>query len=106
MQYIYTVEYYSAIKRINAICSNVDGPRECHTEWNKLEKDKYHMTYLYVESKIWHKSTYLENRDRLTDTENRLVVVEAEWGGMDWDLGISRCELLDIEWINKVQCIA
>jgi len=23
------------------------------------------------------------------------------WGGMDWELGISRCKLLYIEWINK-----
>ena len=32
--YIYTKEYYSAIKKneIKAICSNMDGPRECHTE--------------------------------------------------------------------------
>ena len=32
--YMYTMEYYSAIKkeRNNAICSNMDGPRDCHTE--------------------------------------------------------------------------
>ena len=33
IQYIYTVEYYSAIKRQNtAICSNMDGPRDYRTE--------------------------------------------------------------------------
>ena len=32
--YIYTTEHYSAIKkeRNNAICSNVDGPRDYHTK--------------------------------------------------------------------------
>ena len=32
--YIYTMEYYSAIKKEqnNATCSNTDGPRDCHTE--------------------------------------------------------------------------
>ena len=30
MWYIYTMEYYSAIK--NAICSNTDGPRDYHTK--------------------------------------------------------------------------
>ena len=32
--HIYTTEYYSAIKKEqnNAICSDIDGPRDCHTE--------------------------------------------------------------------------
>ena len=32
--YIYTVEYHSAIKKKwnNAICSNMDGPRDYHTK--------------------------------------------------------------------------
>ena len=31
--YIYTMEYYSAIKKgENAICSDVGGPRDCYTE--------------------------------------------------------------------------
>ena len=30
MWHIYTMEYYSAIKRI--ICNEMDGPRVCHTE--------------------------------------------------------------------------
>ena len=25
-----------------AICSNISGPRDCHTKWRKSEKDKYH----------------------------------------------------------------
>ena len=27
----------------NAICSNMDRPRDCHTKWSQTEKDKYHM---------------------------------------------------------------
>ena len=30
----------------NVICSNMDGPRDCHTEWSKAEKDKYDMISL------------------------------------------------------------
>ena len=32
--HIYTMEYYPAIKkeRNSAICRDVDGPRDCHTE--------------------------------------------------------------------------
>ena len=37
------------------------------------------------------------------DIENRLVVTKEEVGGrgLDWDLGISRCRLVYIEWINN-----
>ena len=40
--HIYTMEYYSAIKRNErVICSEVDGPRDCHAELCK--SDKYHI---------------------------------------------------------------
>ena len=47
MWYIYTMEY-SAIKKEwnNAICSDIDGPRDCHTEWSKSDKDKYHISLI------------------------------------------------------------
>ena len=37
------------------------------------------------------------------DKENRLVVAEGEelGGGMGWEVGISRCKLLYMEWINS-----
>ena len=32
----------------NAICSNMDGPRDYHTKWIKSEKDKYKcITYMW-----------------------------------------------------------
>ena len=49
----------------NAICNNMDGPRECHTEWNKSERETM-WCHLYTEPKIWHKWTYILNRNRLT----------------------------------------
>ena len=30
--YIYTMEYYSQNRMNHAICNNMDGPRDCHTE--------------------------------------------------------------------------
>ena len=42
MWYVYTMEHYSAIKRMNdGICIKVDGPRDYHTKGSKSEKGKY-----------------------------------------------------------------
>ena len=38
----------------NAICSNMDGPREYHTKWSKPDKDKYHM--ISPACGIWEKN--------------------------------------------------
>ena len=35
------IEYYSAIKEWNnAICSNMDGPRDYHNKWSKSDKQR------------------------------------------------------------------
>ena len=39
--YLYTMEYYSAIKRNGfESVSEVDEPRACYTEWSKSEREK------------------------------------------------------------------
>ena len=51
--YTYTMEYYSAIKKAqnNAICSNMDKCRDCHTEWSKSDrKINIKLYHLYMES--------------------------------------------------------
>ena len=42
-------------------------------------------------------------RNRLTDTENRLMVAKGERdeGGKDWECGMSRCNVLHAGWINN-----
>ena len=30
----------------NAICSHMDESKYYHTKWSKLDKDKYHITYI------------------------------------------------------------
>ena len=53
-----------------------------------------------VESEIWYKSIYLQNRTRLTDIENRLVVAtRGGGGGKDYEFGISK--LVHTGWINS-----
>ena len=72
----------------NAICSNMDGPRDYHTKWSK-PKTNIILSHLYVKSKKWYKWTYLQNRNRPIDTGNKLMVTKRESGGRDklgvWD---------------------
>ena len=44
--------YHSAIKKWNnAICSDLDGPRDYHTKWNKV-KTSVICYHFYVESNL------------------------------------------------------
>ena len=84
MWYVYTMEYYSAIKKneimpfaatwmqLEIIILSEVRKRKTNTVW-------YH---LYVEAKTWQKWIYLWNRNRLTDIENRLAVAKGKrgWG--------------------------
>ena len=50
--YIYTMEYYSTIKKEwnNAICINMDGPRDDHTKWGKSDRERqisYDITHMW-----------------------------------------------------------
>ena len=45
---------------------------------SQKKKDNTIWYHLHVESKIQHQRTDLQKRNRLTDTENRLVVAKGE----------------------------
>ena len=48
---IYTVEYYSAMKKENFnLCNSMDGPGEHYAKWNKPVREKqipYDFTYMW-----------------------------------------------------------
>ena len=76
--HIYTMEYYLAIKKEqnNSICSNMDGPRDCHTEWSKSDRERqisYAIAYIW-NIKKGYKWTYLQNNNRVTDVKYKLMV--------------------------------
>ena len=59
----------------NATCSNIDRPRIYHAKWSRTEKDTWYC--LYVESKTKsYKWTYLQNRNRPPDIENKAAVTK------------------------------
>ena len=80
----------------------MDGPRDYHTKQSKSERERqrpydYH---LYAESKIRYKLiSETESQTRRTDLW--LPRERDGMGGLDWELGTSRCKVLHIEWINN-----
>ena len=53
MWYVDIMEYYSTLKKERnwVICSDVDEPRVCRTEWSKSENGKI---ILYINTYIWN----------------------------------------------------
>ena len=59
----------------------MDGPRDYHTKWRKSERERqisYDIAYMW--NLKWYKWTYLQKGNRLTDIENKLIVMEGEMG--------------------------
>ena len=100
MWYIYTMAYSSVIKKEwnSAICSNMDGPRD-YTKLNKSEGQIPCNITLYVDSEIWHKWTYLQNRNRLTDIHrHRDQICGCQGGGREGERWIGNLELVDANY--------
>jgi len=59
--------------------------------------------HLHVESMKWYKWTYLQNKNRLTDIENKVIVTKGEkgFGRNKLEFGIDRYKQLNIKQINN-----
>ena len=100
--HIYTMTYYSVLKKWNnAICSNMDGPRDDHIKWRKSDKDTHCMISLIcgiqnttqMNSSMKQKQTY-RHREQICGCQGETGVA----GDGLREFGISRCKLLCIEW--------
>ena len=66
------------------ICRDVDGPRECHTEWSKSEREKqiwYNNAYMWNLEK-WYRWSYLQSRNTDTDVEDKCMDTKGERDGV------------------------
>ena len=80
MWYIYTTKYYSATRKWNnATYSNMDRPRDYHTNWSMSDKEKCHMLSLIMKSNLKNNINELTFKtERLRDFENTLKVTKQE----------------------------
>ena len=89
--YIYTMEYYSAIKE-NEIMSFAETWMDLDIitlKWSQTEKDKYHMLSLCGIFFLIIKRTYLQNRNRSTNIENKLMATKGEAEGWSGNLELT-----------------
>ena len=63
----------------NAICSNMDGPRDYHTKWSKPDTERKipcDITYMWNLKNDTNELIYKTERD--SDIENKLTVTKGE----------------------------
>ena len=80
------MEYNSVIKKneiMPSAATSVDAEIVTLSEVSQTEKDKYRTMSLICEIfKKWYEWTHLQNRSRLTDIENKVMVRKEKWRGM------------------------
>ena len=89
---IYTMEYYSAIKR-NEIELFVETwmDLECHTKWSKSEREKQtsYINACMWNLEKWYRRSYLQSRKRHRHREQIYGYHGGKGGGgMDWETEI------------------
>ena len=94
---------------IVSFAESVVGPRNCHTEWSKSEREKQtscNTAYLWNLEK-WYRWTYLQSRNR--DTENKHVYTKEgrqvwdELGNWDWYIQVCAKSLGRV-WLCVTLC--
>ena len=96
------MEYYSAIKKNEIMpfaATWMDWEIIIPSSVSQTEKDKYQYDIAYMwNQKNIYKWTYLQNRGRPTDTENKLMVTKGEReGGINEEFGINTLIYIKIE---------
>ena len=89
----------------NAICSNMDKPRDYHTKWSKSDRERqisYEITYMwnlkYDTNELIHET---ETDSQIQRTDLWLPRGRGRRRVLNWEFGISRCKPLYIEWRNN-----
>ena len=65
------------------------------SEVSQKERDIYQMISFNVESEMWHRWTYIWNRNRLMDARNRPEIAKGKGLGVEWS---GMLELADVSY--------
>ena len=78
---------------------------------SEVSQTKTNITWyqLYLKSKKWYKWIYLQNRNRLTDIENKLMVTKGDSRSGEREInqkfGIKIWTLLYMKWVSQVMLV-
>ena len=91
----------------SAICRDVDGPGDCHTEWSKSEREKqtsYNIAYMWNLEK-WYRWTHWQSRNKSHRCREQIYSYQGGKGGWDkmgdWDWHIYTIDTMykiDNQW--------
>ena len=94
------------------ICWDVDGSRDCHTEWSKSEREKQ-ISYINTctwNLEKWYRWTGLQGRSWDTDGENKRMDTKGgkpRWGGdggvLNWAIGIDMYTLMCLKLMTDLK---
>ena len=87
----------------NAICSNMDGARESHPEWNQPERQRqilYDIAYNW--NLISSKNEHLLRKENHGLGEQTCGCLMGGGGSRrEWEFEVNRCNLLPLEWMSN-----
>ena len=81
------VEYYSAIKKEenNVICSNMGGPRDYHTKWNKSGRERQ-ILYITYMGNVKTLKMNLFSKQNQTNRHRKQTYCYQRWKGGEYTL--------------------
>ena len=90
MWYTYMIINQSQKEWNIVICSNMDGPREHYAYWNKSDRERQVPCDIAYMWNLKNKTNecMLQNRNRLTDIESKLVITSRKREGARENLGV------------------
>ena len=88
------------------IYRHMDGPRECHAQWSKSEREKQisHINVYMWNLEKWYRQPYLQNRD--ANVENKCMATRGEREELgDWKWHIYTIDAMygiDNQWEHTI----
>ena len=71
-------------------------------EVSQTEKNKYHMiSHMWNLKHDTNELIYKTETGSQTQRTGLWLPGERGWGGLNWEFGVSRCQLIYIEWVNR-----